>query len=347
MMNFVMRGAAIILGLIFVLSGWLKGVDPFGASLKIKEYLNLFQFNFLEDSNLLLAIFISAFEMLLGFLLITGLYRKFIAVITLVVMLGFTTLTCYLAFNPLSAIQECGCFGDAISMTNTQTFIKNLVLLVLVVIYIYLLFNRYKPTKYIFITQNIIAPIYLLFLALLIPLYSLIYLPPFDFLSFNRGTDLLSNPKFAVFDSEFKDITDSLLLDNGKLVFTIITHEKLDNSILTKLSPIIEMYQVGELDCFVLTSTEQDQISGLPLYYVDEVTLKSMIRAKSGAMLLDQGVVLGKWHIAYSSFEDFNIDNLDELILSEENVVLRYWITIFISLLIGCLIIHIYKQEKI
>ena len=339
MRKFVTWGIAIVLGVVFLASGWLKGVDPYGASLKVDEYINLFQLHFLEDVGIVLAVLLCVLELFIGLLLLFGLYQRLVACITFVIMLGFTAMTAYLAFNPYSAIQECGCFGEAVRLTNTETFAKNVVLLLLAGTYTFLLFKKCKPNKPFPFVQSIVLPIYLLLFALAIPLYSVVYLPPFDFLSFNRGEYLLSNSKLSIFNTNFKEVTDSLLLHNNKPIFAVATQQELSDLELAKLSSIFAMHQRGYVDCFVLGSTEQKTYQGVSQYYVDAVTLKSMIRAQSGVLLIDKGRILGKWNLKHSSFVDIKADNLKELIARERNVTLRYWIVIILGLLIGVLLL--------
>ena len=342
-MRIITRGIAILLGAVFLVSGWLKGLDPYGTSLKVDEYVNLFQLHFLEDVGIVLAVLLCALELFVGLLLLFGLYQRLIACITFMIMLGFTVVTAYLAFNPYSSIQECGCFGEAVSLTNTETFAKNIVLLLLSGIYTFLLFKKQKPNKPNSFIKKMLLPIYLLLFAVAIPLYSVVYLPPFDFLAFNRGEDLLSDSKFSIFNADFKDVKDSLLLNANKPIFAVVTQQELSSSELNKLSSILAMHKRGDVDCFVLANTEQKTDYGVVQYYVDGVTLKSMIRAKSGVVLIDEGHILGKWNLKQNSFIKLKADELEKLIVSENNVSLRYWIAIVLGLLIGLLL---FKSEN-
>ena len=336
MKKITIRGIAIILGTVFLVSGWLKGVDPYGASLKVDEYVTLFQLHFLGDLGMVLAVLLCTLELFVGFLLLFGLYQRTMACLSLVIMLGFTAVTAYLAFNPYSAIQECGCFGEAVSLTNTETFAKNIVLLLLSGVYTFLLFKKCKQNKQCSFIKRLYLPIYLLLFAFAIPLYSVYYLPPFDFLAFNRGANLLSDSKLSVFDAAFKNVTDSLLLHGNKPIFAIVAREEFSDLELAKLSPIFAKYKKGDVDCFILSNIEPKADQEVSQYYVDAVSLKSMIRANSGVMLIDKGQILGKWNLRHSSFVDIKTD---DLIASEKRVILRYWLAISLGLLIGLLLL--------
>ena len=346
MTKHVTRGIALLLGIVFLASGWLKGLDPFGTSLKVDEYVSLFQLSFLADAAMALAVLLCVLEMLVGLLLLFGLYKRLVACIACIAMLGFTIITAYLAFDPFSAIQECGCFGTAVKLTNIETFAKNVILFLLSVIYTYLLFVKSMPDKRVSFIKLFVLPLYLLLFTLAIPLYSMLYLPPFDFLSFNRGDDLLSNTKLSIFNTNFEEVTDSLLLHGDKPIFAVLTQEVLSGSELDKLKPIFEMHKKGDIDCFIFTNKEEKIYSNVAQYYIDPITLKSMIRAKSGILLIDKGQVLGKWNIKYSQFTDLNIADLDALIAKEKYLLLRYGLAIAIALLLALFLLMKSERRK-
>ncbi len=120
-----------LLGGVFLFSGFVKAVDPLGSAYKFSDYFNAFGLGFLEGTALPLAILLSSFELLIGFALILGYRRRVVYEVLMWFMLFFILLTLILAiFNPVS---DCGCFGDALILTNWETFLKNLVLMVFVV----------------------------------------------------------------------------------------------------------------------------------------------------------------------------------------------------------------------
>lgn len=117
----------LLLGITFVFSGITKAIDPVGGAIKIADYLVAFKLDALKELSLFLSINLSAFEFTLGVCLLAGVYRRYSAWGVLLTMGFMTPLTLYLAlFNPVS---DCGCFGDALVISNWQTFAKNVVLL--------------------------------------------------------------------------------------------------------------------------------------------------------------------------------------------------------------------------
>ena len=117
----------ILLGVTFAFSGVVKAIDPIGGSIKIEEYLTSFGLNYFLWMDDLLSFGQAAVEFALGICLLLAVYRKLTTIGVLLFMCFFTPLTLYLAiFNPVS---DCGCFGDAITLSNWETFFKNVVLL--------------------------------------------------------------------------------------------------------------------------------------------------------------------------------------------------------------------------
>ena len=129
MRKIVVNIARLLLALTFILSGFVKAVDPLGTQYKINDYLTAMglgqwmpDFLTLGASVLLLAV-----EFIIGICLLFAIHRRLVSKLTLAIMVVMTALTLWLAItNPIS---DCGCFGDAIVLTNWQTFWKNVVLL--------------------------------------------------------------------------------------------------------------------------------------------------------------------------------------------------------------------------
>ncbi|TFH26781.1 MAG: DoxX family protein, partial [Bacteroidia bacterium] len=131
-MKYIRLLSRIILGMVFIFSGFVKAVDPLGSAYKFADYFAAFRLGFLEFLALPMGVLLSAFELVLGIILILGYRKRVIFAVTLWFMVFFTVLTFILAlFNPVS---DCGCFGDALILTNWQTFYKNVVLMVFVLI---------------------------------------------------------------------------------------------------------------------------------------------------------------------------------------------------------------------
>ena len=124
-----------LLGIIFLISGWLKGVDPYGTSLQMEEYFRVWGMDGAWCKySMVWAIVLCAGELFLGLLLVFGIFHKLIAWAVCLLMAFFTVVTGDLAFTAAgTAIQDCGCFGEAFKISHEATFFKNLLLLVLTI----------------------------------------------------------------------------------------------------------------------------------------------------------------------------------------------------------------------
>ena len=118
----------ILVGFVFIFSGFVKAVDPWGLAYKIQEIFAVWNLSFFNSLALPASFFLSALEFTLGVCLLLGLYRKVVSVLTFLFMCFMTPYTLYLAiFNPVT---DCGCFGDVLVITNWQTFFKNVILII-------------------------------------------------------------------------------------------------------------------------------------------------------------------------------------------------------------------------
>jgi len=123
--------ARILLGLTFVFSGFVKGIDPLGSTYKFTDYFNAFQMPWLTNLAFALGILLAAAEFFLGAAFIFNFFTRLTSWFMLAFMVFFTGLTLVIALtNPVT---DCGCFGDALVITNWQTFYKNIVLLILAI----------------------------------------------------------------------------------------------------------------------------------------------------------------------------------------------------------------------
>jgi uncharacterized membrane protein YphA (DoxX/SURF4 family) len=177
--------ARIIIGLIFIFSGIVKAIDPLGVSYKFHDYFQAFSLGFLAPLSLTLAIFLCTVEFIAGFSVLTGLRLKTGIQIVLILMLVFTPLTLILALtNPVS---DCGCFGDAIHLTNWQTFGKNLVLILLSL----LLYTGRNQVRILFRSFSEWIMIFCaIVIFVLFSFVNLIYLPLIDFLPYKTGVKI-------------------------------------------------------------------------------------------------------------------------------------------------------------
>jgi len=175
----------ILTGLLFVFSGFVKAVDPIGSMIKFTEYFEAFGLEFMKDGALGFGVLLCVAEMLIGLFLLYKIRFRFSAWLLVGFMAFFTILTFVLAvFNPVS---DCGCFGDAIHLTNWGTFFKNLVLL-FPTGFIFIYRNKFRVNKSPFFHN--IVPVGLLAVCLFIPYYNYNHLPVFDFRPYHIGANI-------------------------------------------------------------------------------------------------------------------------------------------------------------
>jgi uncharacterized membrane protein YphA (DoxX/SURF4 family) len=183
MMKYIRLLSRIIVGVVFIFSGFVKAVDPLGSAYKFADYFTAFNLGFLESLALPLGIFLSAFEMVLGITLILGYRRKTVYHVLLWFASFFTLLTLILAlFNPVT---DCGCFGDALILTNWQTFLKNVVLMGFVLI---LWFSRNRENASPWPVREWIVIGSLFLMAALFSFWNYRHLPLIDFRPYDVGT---------------------------------------------------------------------------------------------------------------------------------------------------------------
>jgi len=133
-MNYLVTLARLIVGALFIISGLIKLNDPVGFSFKLEEYFSqgVLDLPFFMPYALAIAIFVVVLEVLLGVMLLVGFRKKFTLWSLLLMIAFFTFLTFYSAFY--NKVTDCGCFGDAIKLTPWESFIKDVVLLVLILL---------------------------------------------------------------------------------------------------------------------------------------------------------------------------------------------------------------------
>jgi uncharacterized membrane protein YphA (DoxX/SURF4 family) len=196
----LLHAARILLAFVFLFSGFVKAVDPLGTVYKIEDYLTAFGGFW---SGLTFTAFPAAFvlillEFLTGIGLLLQLRMRLSSWVAFIFMLIMTPLTLYIAmYNPVT---DCGCFGDALKLTNWQTFIKNLVFIVLA--FIVLLKNSgFKRIFLPAIEWGMMVVVGLLVTGFM--LYNLMYLPVMDFRPYKVGVsipDAMTVPEDAPMD---------------------------------------------------------------------------------------------------------------------------------------------------
>ena len=176
-----------VLSLILLFSGFVKAVDPLGTQYKLQDYLEaLGMGGMIADWVLLgIAIALSTMEFVLGVLLLFAISRRLVTKIVLGVMVVMTCLTVWIYIaNP---VEDCGCFGDAIVLTNGQTLVKNIVLLALAAL---LAWKPLRIKRFISLRWQWITYYTAVAFIIAVSAYSLYFLPIIDFRPYHVGADI-------------------------------------------------------------------------------------------------------------------------------------------------------------
>ena len=188
----------LLLGFVFLFSGTMKAIDPAGGAIKVEEYFTAFGFPDMQWLALPFSINLATVEFTLGVCLILGVCRKYSSLFTLLMMLFMTPLTLYLALkNPVA---DCGCFGEAIILTNWQTFYKNIVLLAASIVAF--LYHKRTTAFYSYKVYWFVA-VYAYLFCIGFSIYNYRHLPIIDFRPFKVGTNIAEG--MAIPDDALQD----------------------------------------------------------------------------------------------------------------------------------------------
>ncbi|MEO2103345.1 MAG: BT_3928 family protein [Leeuwenhoekiella sp.] len=197
----------VFVGVLFIISGFVKLNDPVGFSFKLQEYFapDVLNIEFLSPFALGLAIILVIVELVLGVALIIGYYKRLTMWVLLLMIIFFTFLTFYSAY--FNKVTDCGCFGDALPLTPWQSFTKDVILLIMIVF----LFINIKHIKPFFSNFSRSIIIFATFIACLsFGYYVLMHLPAIDFRAYKEGVNISEGMTIpegapeAVFDYNWK-----------------------------------------------------------------------------------------------------------------------------------------------
>ncbi len=187
---------------VFLFSGFVKGIDPLGTAYKIEDYFVAYSMDWALPLSLILAFALIAFELSLGIMLAFKILPRFTRVSMAILMLFFTFVTLYDGlYNP---VPDCGCFGDALIISNWQTFYKNILIDILL---IPLFFEHYKATS---LKKHLSWGFGIYFIFLGFSYYNLKHLPLIDFRFWKIGSQVIdSNQKPIRIYLTYKNTTTS------------------------------------------------------------------------------------------------------------------------------------------
>lgn len=295
------RFCALLIGLVFFVSGMLKLMDPVGTGLKMVEYFKFLHLDFLLPAGKGFGVAFALLEALVGAALVSGIARKLAAIVVLALITFFTGLT--LVLYLVNPEMDCGCFGEAIHLTHLQSLMKNVVLLVLALIAFIPLSDGYearKPKKWGFAVVSL--------LTLVFTVYSLRSLPLEDFTAFSYGSQILSgatgdddlqeeNLAVLSFSDVFGEYCDDLAGVGEVLAVSVYEPERLDSLQWARIATVVNDALVCGVRPLVLTPSADavPMTLGECLYFADYKTLLTMNRSNGGATYLSDGLIVDKW----------------------------------------------------
>ena len=187
LLKMIVNLCRIIVAVTFIFSGFVKAIDPIGTQYKLQDYLGAIGMaGILPNWTLLaVAVFLAAIEFCIGIFLLFAIQRRLISKLTVAFMVFMTMVTVWIVVA--DPVKDCGCFGDALHLTNTETLIKNIVLFVcsLAIMYRPLAMFRFVSKSNQWIVTN-----YTIVFILVSSGLSLYYLPIFDFRPYHIGVNI-------------------------------------------------------------------------------------------------------------------------------------------------------------
>ena len=191
----------ILFALTFISSGFVKAIDPWGTALNITNYLIIYGFESLKPYVMVFSIWLCGAELMMGLMLLFKVRVRLISIFAVLSMIFFTTLT-FLSATWIP-VEDCGCFGDALKLSPTETFVKNLVLLPMAVC----VWWRYRPDRiFAFSKLELLLTILFCSTSMGVGIYSYYHLPPFDFLPYKIGSNIAEDMEKARHEQATADV---------------------------------------------------------------------------------------------------------------------------------------------
>lgn len=306
----------------FIISGLVKLIDPRGTEYKIHDYLMAMD---LEGAlthgflPLVLAVLMSLVEFCLGVYLLFGIRRRLTLSAMFVFMLFYTPLTLWLAMT--DAVADCGCFGDAIKLTNWQTFLKNIILLLSCA---FLWWQRRRIVRFFPESAQWMISLLAFCAGLFLALRCIYDEPVVDFRPFRVGQhiptamqwpeDPNKQPEIVDFVIEpfdfegaatqpIQDVED-LLAENSDVFLLTMPHvEMADDANLDAINSLYDYAHQSGYRFLALTSSGEAAImrwrdmtgAEYDFAFMDELPLKTVARSNPALVFIHEGTIMGKW----------------------------------------------------
>ena len=263
--NLTLQIGRILFGAVFIFSGFVKAIDPLGSTYKIEDYLRSFGgfFDSMADYAFPLAIALSTIELLIGLSFIFKVHLKLTTLLALIFMSVMTPLTLYIAIkNPVT---DCGCFGDALLISNWATFFKNIVLISIIIL-MQVYHTKFRP----FLSPKVqhAGAIVFIVIGVMLSVYSYRHLPMIDFLPYKIGVNI---PKGMVIpENAPSDVYKTTFIyekDGLQKEFTLENYPKGDSSwvFVDQKTEIISKGYKAPIHDFSIMNAQFDDITQLVL----------------------------------------------------------------------------------
>jgi uncharacterized membrane protein YphA (DoxX/SURF4 family) len=297
-------------------------VDPLGSSYKFQEYFgsDVLNLEFLIPYALPFSILLILAELMLGLTLLLGYLPKFTVWSLLAMILVFLFLTWYSAYY--NKVLDCGCFGDAVKLTAWETFYKNVVLLAFILVLLFAT-KHIRPLMSLSFAKWTSFLFFVVFLF--ITYYVLVHLPIIDFRPYAIGKNIPEGMKstglelppihdFYLENMKGANLTDEVLNEDKVMLIVSYNIEKSDRQGFSKIEEVTDKAITKGYKVYALTaSLEEDFLDikdefnlNFEMLFCDETTLKTIIRANPGIVILQKGTVTGKWNWVDAEKVTFN-----------------------------------------
>ena len=329
--NLFLQISRLLFGAVFVFSGFVKAIDPLGSTYKIEDYLRTFGgfFESMADYAFPLAIALSTIELLIGLNLIFKIQMNLTSILGLIFMIVMTPLTLYIAIkNPVT---DCGCFGDALVISNWATFFKNIVLISLIIL-ILVYQTKFRPFLSLKVQQ--IGTVTFIAAGILLSIYSYRHLPMIDFLPYKTGVNI---PKaMEIPENAPSDVYKTNFIyekDGVQKEFTLENYPKNDSSwvfVDQKTELISKGYKAPIHDFSIMNAQFDDitqQVLNFPgqtylfiMYDLNETSVKG---AKEAEKIYQKYMKAGIKCIALTGSSDADVQKFKE----KTDVTFTFWKT--------------------
>lgn len=255
--NITINALRYALALVFLFSAFVKAVDPMGTVYKMTDYVEAFGWAVHPALIVVGAWLLIGLEYLMGVALMFGYYRRFYLVLTILFLGGMTPLTLLLAItNPVS---DCGCFGDALVLTNWQTFGKNLVLLVIAIV---VMAHNRRIWRVISERMQWLVFVYAAVSIVVFMIYNIRHLPTWDFRPYHVGIDIAEN--MTVPEDAPQDEYETLFVlekDGEQRTFTFDDYPDSTWTFVSRENRLVSKGYVPPITDFHLSSLEGDDMT--------------------------------------------------------------------------------------